>query len=198
MRRWWRGIYADHRDRTRREESPRRFSCSAALRCYDEARLRSAWPAPDGRGRPAPARRGRAATGLGHRPLVTFAFRRKPRIQVENAVAVGNITRSRCTSAIGRRQRNVAPPSALFSARIEPPCAVTIERLMASPRPRPCVAERHERLEHPLELALGNPGAAVGRRAAGRSRRSARSPASSCRSARGACRPSRRTRSSPG
>ena len=32
MRRWWRGIYADHRDRTRREESPRRFSRSAALR----------------------------------------------------------------------------------------------------------------------------------------------------------------------
>ena len=27
----------------------------------DEARLRSTWPAPDGRGRPAPARRGRAA-----------------------------------------------------------------------------------------------------------------------------------------
>jgi len=27
---WWFEIYADHRDRTRREESPRRFSCFAA------------------------------------------------------------------------------------------------------------------------------------------------------------------------
>ena len=62
MRRWWSGIYADHRDRTRREESPRRFSRSAALRLSGhEARLRSTWPAPDGHGRPAPARRGRAA-----------------------------------------------------------------------------------------------------------------------------------------
>ena len=62
MRRWSRGIYADHRDRTRREESPRRFSGSDGLRWHaDEARLRSAWPAPDGRGRPAPARPGRAA-----------------------------------------------------------------------------------------------------------------------------------------
>jgi hypothetical protein len=30
MRRWSFEIYADHRDRTRREESPRRFSCFAA------------------------------------------------------------------------------------------------------------------------------------------------------------------------
>jgi hypothetical protein len=63
MRRWWRGIYADHRARTRREESPRRFSRSALrfAEREDEARLRSTWPAPDGRGRPAPPRRGRAA-----------------------------------------------------------------------------------------------------------------------------------------
>ena len=32
MRRWWCGIYADHRDRTRREESPRRLPRSAVLR----------------------------------------------------------------------------------------------------------------------------------------------------------------------
>ena len=44
MRRWWRGIYADHRDRTRRGESPRRFCGSAAQ--TDAARLRSARPAP--------------------------------------------------------------------------------------------------------------------------------------------------------
>ena len=42
------------------------------------------------------------------------------------------------TGAItGSAQWNVAPPSGLFSARIEPPWSVTIERLMASPRPRP-------------------------------------------------------------
>src|SRR5262249_26306516 len=40
--------------------------------------------------------------------------------------------------APGSRQRNVAPPPVLFSARIDPPCAVTIERLIARPRPRPC------------------------------------------------------------
>ena len=33
MRRWRRGIYADHRDRTRRKESPRRFSGFDGLRC---------------------------------------------------------------------------------------------------------------------------------------------------------------------
>ena len=37
----------------------------------------------------------------------------------------------------GSAQWKVAPPSGLFSARIEPPWSVTIERLMASPRPRP-------------------------------------------------------------
>ena len=42
------------------------------------------------------------------------------------------------TSVTGRRQRNVAPPPALFSAQIEPPWSLMIERLMASPRPRPC------------------------------------------------------------
>jgi len=45
-----------------RDESPRRFSRSAGLRWWrDEATLGSPWPAPDGRGRPAPPRRVRAA-----------------------------------------------------------------------------------------------------------------------------------------
>jgi len=44
MRRWLLGTYADHRDRTRREESPRRLSGSAAR--DSRARLRSAGPAP--------------------------------------------------------------------------------------------------------------------------------------------------------
>ena len=35
-----------------------------------------------------------------------------------------------------KEQRKVAP-SALFAARIDPPCAMTIERLMANPSPRP-------------------------------------------------------------
>ena len=44
----------------------------------------------------------------------------------------------RQTAAItGSAQWKVAPPSGLFSARIFPPWALTIERLMASPRPRP-------------------------------------------------------------
>ena len=61
MRRWLSGIYADHRDRTR-DESRRRFSCSAARRRPTrDARLRGACPAPYGRGRPVPARRGRPA-----------------------------------------------------------------------------------------------------------------------------------------
>jgi hypothetical protein len=46
--------------------------------------------------------------------------------------------RAATSGAIGSRHRNVAPPAALFSARIEPPCAVTIDRLIASPSPRPC------------------------------------------------------------
>ena len=38
MRRWWRGIYADHRDRTRRAESPRRFSCFGKRRWHSTTR----------------------------------------------------------------------------------------------------------------------------------------------------------------
>jgi len=63
MRRWWRGIYADHTDRTRLRgiAAPGFPLRRASLIRRTKRRLRSAWPAPDGRGRPAPARRGRAA-----------------------------------------------------------------------------------------------------------------------------------------
>src|SRR3954454_2547232 len=37
----------------------------------------------------------------------------------------------------GRSNRRVAPPSSLFSAKIAPPWASTIERAMANPRPIP-------------------------------------------------------------
>ena len=51
---------------SQRPNSPRGIAAPVfLLRCaslpVDEARLRRTWPAPDGRGRPAPARRGRAA-----------------------------------------------------------------------------------------------------------------------------------------
>jgi len=49
MRRWWRGIYADHKDGSRRAESPRAFSGFAARRV-----------APTDAGRPVPPRRGSA------------------------------------------------------------------------------------------------------------------------------------------
>ena len=39
--------------------------------------------------------------------------------------------------AMGNTHRKTAPPAALFSAQIRPPCACTIDRLMASPIPRP-------------------------------------------------------------
>jgi len=38
MRRWSCRIYADHRDRTRRAESPRRFSCFGERRCHPTTR----------------------------------------------------------------------------------------------------------------------------------------------------------------
>src|SRR5262249_51753954 len=39
--------------------------------------------------------------------------------------------------AAARRTRNVAPPCTLFSARMDPPCASTIDLTMARPSPMP-------------------------------------------------------------
>ena len=43
----------------------------------------------------------------------------------------------RCAEANGNVKRNTAPPLGAFSARISPPCASTIVRDIASPRPMP-------------------------------------------------------------
>ena len=84
----------------------------------------------------------------GSRGIVAAAFRRKAvaveqvsmppasfRLKPEATNALGHVQPPLVT---GRKHRNVAPPSALFSARIDPPWSLTIDRLIASPRPRPC------------------------------------------------------------
>ena len=72
MRRWWCGITRITETELAATNRRAGFPAPQRFAVGTKRRLRSAWPAPDGRGRPAPARRGRAAglwlraEGCGH------------------------------------------------------------------------------------------------------------------------------------
>ena len=113
MRRWWCGSTRDHRDRTRARGIAAPVFLLRWLRCLgDEARLRGTWPAPDGRRRPAPAPRGRAAcSSKRERVLQLAGVSRKPQTAADSRASV--TIDAPCPSCHFRSRRFFSPCATL-------------------------------------------------------------------------------------
>jgi hypothetical protein len=107
MRRWSLEVYADHTDRTRREESPRRFSCSAA---HGPLQTDAAVQHRHGAGGAAPSEF-QALRGRGARILAPEPERRRRVTRLRQGFGAQAAGRGRPSSTPARTRRALGTPA---------------------------------------------------------------------------------------